>query len=62
MNRAKPFFSDEKQDRILEALGEGFGVEDIALLLGVKVGPVRSFVFGLPSELRAEIYRQDDAS
>lgn len=50
--------SDAQEDRIIDLLAEGFGVEDIAWALGITLRQVRSFVFGMPPDLRAEIYRQ----
>lgn len=52
--------SDSQEDRIIDLLAEGFGVEDIARALGLTLRQVSSFVFGMTPDLRAEIYRQPE--
>ncbi|RJL18228.1 hypothetical protein [Paracoccus siganidrum] len=51
-----PTLKDWQQERILDALSEGFGVEDIAERTKWSVDAIRQFVFSMPVELRREIY------
>lgn len=58
--RRETDLSDAQEDRVIELLADGFGVEDIARALGVTLRLVSGFVFSMPPDLRAEIYRQPD--
>lgn len=49
--------SDDQQDRIIDALFEGYGVEDIAVDMKLPLVAVRDFVFSMPPDLRCEICR-----
>lgn len=54
-----PTLKDWQEERILDALSEGFGVEDIAVDTGWSVDAIRQFVFSMPPELRREIYARE---
>ncbi|RJL15299.1 hypothetical protein [Paracoccus siganidrum] len=56
-----PTLKDWQHARILDALSEGFGVEDIAERTGWSVDAIREFVFSMPAELRREIYAREGA-
>lgn len=51
--------TEDEEDRVIEALGDGLGVEDIADRFGLPLDLVRAFVFSMPSDLRREIYRRN---
>ena len=59
MRRAVLPLLEEEEERVLDLLSEGLGVEDIALRLGLPRQAVHDFVFGMPPAVRAEIYRDD---
>ncbi|HMT45535.1 MAG TPA: hypothetical protein PKE59_00310 [Novosphingobium sp.] len=51
--------TEDEEIRVMDALGEGLGVEDIAVRFGWRADAIRAFVFSLPSDLRAEICRPE---
>lgn len=59
IRRASLPLLEEEEERVLDLLATGFGVEDIALAMGLPLSAVRAFVFGMSPEVRREIYRQD---
>lgn len=59
IRRASLPLLEEEEERVLDLLTTGLGVEDIALTMGLPLSAVRAFVFGMPPEVRREIYRQD---
>lgn len=61
MTWADAHLSEEAEERIINMLAEGFGVEDIALDLKLTLPEVRRFVFGMAPAVRREIYRDGAA-
>lgn len=59
MRRAVVPLLEQEEELVLDLLTTGLGVEDISLALGLPLQAVRSFVFGMPPEIRRELYRED---
>ncbi len=59
MRRAVLPLLEEEEERVLDLLTTGLGVEDIALSMGLPLQAVRDFVFSMPTEVRRELYRED---
>lgn len=59
IRRASLPLLEEEEERVPDFLSDGFGVEDIALALGLPLRSVREFVFSMPPAVRAEIYRPE---